>query len=127
MEKFTSLLGRILLSQIFLAAGYGKITDPATTQHYMAAYGMPMTGFFLACAIIVELGGGLSVLVGYKTRWGATILALFLIPVTLIFHTKFADQTQVAMFMKNLAIIGGLVILAGAGPGPISVDSQSRK
>jgi putative oxidoreductase len=127
MEKFTSLLGRILLSQIFLAAVFGKITGPATTQHYMAAYGMPMTGFFLVCAIIVELGGGLSVLLGYKTRWGATILALFLIPVTLIFHTKFSDQTQVIMFMKNLAIIGGLLTLTVAGPGPISVDGHSRQ
>ena len=126
MEKIAPLLGRILLSIIFLKAGFGKITNPAGTQQYMSAYGMPMAGFFLYCAIIIELGGGLSVLLGYKARWGALTLALFLVPVTLIFHTKFADQVQVVMFMKNLAIIGGLLMLTSAGPGPISLDGRMR-
>lgn len=127
MEKFTSLLGRILLALIFLKAGVGKIVDPSGTQHYMAAYGMPMTAFFLAGAILVELGGGLSVLVGYQTRWGALALAIFLVPVTWIFHTKFADPLQTVMFMKNLAIMGGLLILASAGPGSVSMDARCRR
>lgn len=127
MEKFIPFLGRILLSVIFLVAGFNKITDPGGTQQFMANHGMPWTGFFLACAIIIELGGGLSVLIGYKTRWGAMALTIFLIPVTLIFHTKFTEPTQVIMFMKNLAIMGGLFILAGAGPGKISMDDRSRQ
>ncbi len=127
MEKIAPLLGRTLIALIFLMAGYGKLTDPAGTQQYMAAYGMPLTGFFLVCTIILELGGGLSVLLGYKARWGATALAIFLVPVTLIFHTKFSDQMQVAMFMKNLAIIGGLLMVASAGPGPISLDARGRR
>ena len=126
MERLTPLLGRTLLSIIFLFAGLHKVTDPAGTQGYMTAHGMPSPGFFLVCTIIVELGGGLSVLLGYKARWGAATLALFLIPVTLIFHTKFDDPLQSAMFLKNLAIMGGLLMVASAGPGPISLDGRPR-
>ena len=127
MQRITPLLGRALISIIFLMAGYGKLTDPAGSQQYMAAHGMPLTGFFLVCTIILELGGGLSLLLGYKARWGATALAIFLVPVTLIFHTDFAAQMQVVMFMKNLAIIGGLLMVASFGPGPISLDGQGRR
>lgn len=126
MNNLTPLLGRTLLSIIFLVAGYGKVADPAGTMHYMAAHGMPIPAFFLVCTIIVELGGGLSLLVGYKARWGAAVLTIFLVPVTLIFHTKFADPIQTIMFLKNFAIMGGLLMVASAGPGPISLDGRSR-
>jgi len=126
MQKFITLIGRILISQIFLASGFGKITGFSGTQKYMAAYGMPFTAFFAICAIILEIGGGLSVLLGYKARWGAVALMVFLIPTTLIFHTNFSDQMQVIQFMKNIAILGGLFMVAGFGAGDMSLDERSR-
>ena len=99
--------------------------NPAGTQQYMAAHGMPFAGLFLIGAIILEIGGGLSVLLGYKARWGAIALVVFLIPTTLIFHTKFSEHLQVIMFMKNLAILGGLLMVSYFGPGPISFDART--
>jgi len=124
MRDFASLIGRILVSAIFLMAGLNKILDPIGTRQYMAAYGMPFVNLFLVAAIILEVGGGLSLLLGYKARWGAIALMLFLIPTTLIFHTKFSDRIQVIMFMKNLAILGGLLMVGYCGPGRISLDAR---
>ena len=77
MQSFMPLVGRILLSAIFLLSGFGKIADFAGTQQYMANSGMPLTAFFLVGAIILEVVGGLAVLLGYKTRWGAFALVKF--------------------------------------------------
>jgi putative oxidoreductase len=123
VQKVGFLMGRILLSAIFLMSGLGKLTNFTGTQQYMANYGMPMTKFFLICAIILEIGGGLSILLGYRAKWGALALVIFLIPATLIFHTRFSDQIQMIMFMKNLAIMGGLVLIASQGAGPLSIDA----
>ncbi len=98
--------------------------NPQGTMGYMAAMGMPLTGFFLVCTIIIEIGGGLSLLLGYKAKWGARALFLFLIPVTLIFHHNFGDQTQMILFMKNMAIMGGLLQIAMHGAGALSLDSR---
>ena len=125
MKDFIPLAARVLISQIFLMSVLNKIMDPAGTQQYMAAYGMPFTGFFLLGAIALELGGGLSLLLGYKTRWGAIALVIFLIPTTLIFHTKFSDRVQAIMFMKNLAILGGVLMTGYFGPGPLSLDART--
>ena len=108
VQKVGFLMGRILLSAIFLMSGLEKLTNFTGTQQYMANYGMPMTKFFLICAIILEIGGGLSILLGYRAKWGALALVIFLVPATLVFHTRFSDQIQMIMFMKNLAIMGGL-------------------
>lgn len=122
--KFVPLIARILIAAIFLMAGTQKVFDFSGTQQYMASKGMPLTALFLVGAILAELGGGLSVLLGLKARWGATALFLFLIPTTLIFHTEFSVQLQVIMFMKNLAIMGGLLMVAYFGPGPVSIDER---
>ncbi|OGL40261.1 MAG: DoxX family protein [Candidatus Schekmanbacteria bacterium RIFCSPHIGHO2_02_FULL_38_11] len=124
MQKIIPLIGRILISQIFLASGFEKIMNFEGTQKYMASFGMPFTAFFAICAIVLEIGGGLSVLLGYKARIGAVLLVVFLIPTTLIFHTNFADQMQVIQFMKNLAILGGLFVVAGFGAGSFSFDKN---
>jgi putative oxidoreductase len=89
----------------------------------MDQYGMPLTFLFFIGAVCVELLGGLSILTGLKARWGALALFLFLISTTLIFHREFSDQIQVIMFMKNLAIMGGLLLLVSHGPGKISMDA----
>lgn len=123
-ERAAAFLSRILLAQIFIVAGLGKISGFAETQAYMAKYGIPATALFAAATIAVELLGGLSLLLGYKAKLGAGLLFLFLIPVTLIFHTEFSNPLQRIQFMKNLAIMGGLLVIAAWGPGPFSLDHR---
>ena len=113
------LLSRILMSAIFIWSGIGKIMNPIGTQEYMSAYGMRFTSVLLIAAIAVEILGGLSLLLGIKPRYGALALALFLIPATFIFHTDFSDQIQQIMFMKNLAMLGGLLMFVQHGGGSI--------
>lgn len=121
LNNLLSLAARVLLSALFLISGINKILNPADTQQYMASYGMPFTSLLLMGAIALELAGGLSVLLGYKARWGAIALIIFLIPATLIFHTNFADQMQTIQFMKNLAILGGLLMIVQSGSGDIAI------
>ncbi|MEM7052033.1 MAG: DoxX family protein [Acidobacteriota bacterium] len=125
MQKIAPLLGRILLSGIFLMSAFGKITDFAGSQAYMESKGMPMTGLLLAGAIVLELFGGLSLVTGFKARLGALALIIFLIPATLIFHTNFADQMEVIAFLKNLSILGGLLMVYAFGPGSPALGSKS--
>ncbi|MBD1880090.1 DoxX family protein [Coleofasciculus sp. FACHB-T130] len=126
MEKYIPLIARAFLAAIFLKSGFDKITGFSGTQQFMAKNGIPLalTGLLLVAAIILELAGGLSVVLGYKARWGAIALIIFMIPATLIFHTDFDDRMQVIAFMKNLAIIGGLLMVYYIGSGPISLDEQ---
>ncbi|RMF92850.1 MAG: DoxX family protein [Candidatus Schekmanbacteria bacterium] len=108
MKKLPLYLARILLSAIFIISGIMKILDMEGTMKYMQANGMPFTMFFLICAIILELSGGILILTGKYEKIGARILILFLVPTTLIFHTDFSQRMQVIQFLKNSAIIGGL-------------------
>jgi putative oxidoreductase len=119
-----ALLGRVLLALIFVLSGLNKIGNFSGTQQMMAQHGMPYTPLFLIAAILVEVIGGLSVLVGYRARVGATVLALFMVPTTVIFHTNFADQVQMVMFLKNLSITGGLLMVAAHGSGSLSLDRR---
>jgi putative oxidoreductase len=126
--SFSILIGRIGLSAIFILAGIGKFMDYSSTAAYMASKGMPVIPFFLYAAAIVEFLGGLGLLLGFKTRYCAAILALFLIPTTFIFHDFWnvegvTRHLQMAMFMKNLAIFGGLFYVIGCGAGRFSVDA----
>lgn len=127
MKDYSALAGRILLALIFIMSGIGKITDFEGTQAYMKAYGMPLTWFFALGAIALEIGGGISLITGFLTRVGALALIVFLIPTTLIFHTDFSDKLQLIMFMKNLAIIGGLLTVFSFGAGKISLDEFLNK
>src|SRR5207249_12192011 len=117
----TALLGRILLSVIFIMSGFGKITGWSTTAGYMASKGMPLVPFFLAGGILVELAAGLSVLLGFRARFGAAALFLYLIATSLIFHNFWAysgmeQQMQMINFMKNVATLGGLAMVVAFGP-----------
>lgn len=121
------LIGRLLLALIFILSGSSKITGFAGTVGYMASQGLPVPQLLIIPAILIELGGGLLILIGYQTRWAALAIVLFLIPTTLIFHAFWAvptEQVQMQMiqFQKNLAIMGGLLCLMAAGPGRYSVD-----
>jgi putative oxidoreductase len=126
MKKYAPLIGRVLLGLIFVMSGINKITGFEGTQQYMASYGIPLTSVSLIGAILVEILGGLSIIAGYKARWGALALFAFLIPATLIFHTDFSSQTQMIMFLKNLSIMGGLLLIATYGSGPLSVGEPGR-
>jgi putative oxidoreductase len=121
IQSYIPLIARALLSALFLWSGVNKALDPVGTQQYMAAHGMIFTEALLMAAIVIEIGGALSVLLGYRARLGAAALALFLVPATLIFHTNFAEPTQQIMFMKNLAIFGGLLMVVQFGSGPVAI------
>lgn len=126
MTKLTTLVGRILMAQIFVLAGLGKLgAGYAGTQGYMAAMGVP--GMLLPLVILLELGGGLALIVGYKTRLVAWALAVFSIVAALIFHHKLSDQIQMIMFMKNFAMAGGLLLLAEHGAGFYSLDRLFKR
>lgn len=124
MDRLTSaglLVSRVLLASIFVFAGVNKIFSFAATQGYMASQGMKMTALFLVLTILVEIGGGLSVLLGYFPRIGALVLFLFLVPVTLVFHRNWSDPAQLGHFMSNLGIMGGLLAIVAVGGGVFSV------
>ncbi|WP_029770820.1 DoxX family protein [Pseudogulbenkiania sp. MAI-1] len=109
MNKLVLIVSRVLLAQLFIVSGFGKIGGYAGTQGYMESMGVP--GALLPLVILVELGGGLLLVAGLFTRWAALALAGFSIAAALIFHTHFAEQMQMIMFMKNLSIAGGLLLL----------------
>lgn len=122
-KAYGSLIGRILLGLIFVMSGINKIADPNGTQQYMSSMGITTaTASLYAGAVFIEVAGGLALWLGGWTKWGAMALIGFMIPATLIFHTNFGDQNQTIHFMKNLAIIGGLLYVASYGSGRLSVD-----
>ena len=125
MKAFAMLVGRILLVLILIQSGVGKIGNFAGTAQYMAKFGMPYTTFFLLGAIFLELAGSVTIVLGFLTRWGALLLIVFLVPTTLIFHTHFEDHMQMIHFMKNVSMLGGCLLLLGAGPGRLSLDYLS--
>lgn len=120
----TQLAGRALLSVIFIMAGISKIGAYAGTQGYMESMGVP--GALLPLVIALEIGGGLAVLLGWQTRLAAFLLAGFCLVSAAIFHANFGDQMQSIMFMKNLAIAGGLLTLFASGAGAWSLDALCR-
>jgi len=124
MRRYPLDLGRILLSFIFLGSAATKLADPAGTQAYMAAYGLPMTNVLLVAAIATELLGGLALLFGLWTRRAAFVLGGFLLSATLIFHTSLGEQQQLLHFLKNLSILGGLLLVMAEGSGPLSLDQR---
>lgn len=130
-KKVCPALGRVLLSAIFIMSGIHKIFSWNETSEQMTNEGMFLVPLLLLGAIVLEVGGGLSILVGYWARVGAAALVVFLIPTTLIFHDFWTyegqeQQAQMMHFVKNLAIMGGLLLVLGFGAGPISVDDRSN-
>jgi putative oxidoreductase len=124
------LIGRILIAALFLVAGVGKAMGFAGTAGYMAKLGFPAPEVMTAIAIVIEAGGAILLIVGWKTRWVAWGLAIFVVVATLAAH-RFWDiqdaaqmMNQRTQFLKNLAIIGGLLFVASFGPGSISVDKR---
>ena len=124
-----ALVGRILLALIFIISGFGKITGYAGTAGYMASQGIPMVDVLLPLTILVELGGGLLIAIGWNARWAAAVTFLFLIPVTLVFHNPAGlapdeAQQQMIHLLKNVSIMGGMLGLFAFGPGGFSLDAK---
>ncbi len=122
MNGLIQLAGRIMLALIFILAGIGKIQDPAGTAGYMQSAGLP--GILLWPTIALEVLGGLAIAAGFKTRYAAFALAIFSVASALIFHKNFADQMQMIMFLKNIAMAGGLLLLAVSGKTAFSLDKR---
>jgi putative oxidoreductase len=120
----TRMTGRVLMSAIFIMAGISKLGAYAATQGYMESMGVP--GVLLPLVILLELGGGLTVLLGWQTRISAFLLAGFCILSALIFHANFGDQMQSILFMKNMAMAGGFLFLVASGADVWSLDARRR-
>ena len=114
------LVGRVLLSTLFLVEGVGKISMQEDVVMYMESYGVP--GILFIPTIILEILFPLLLIVGYKTKLAASVMALFTFAVAIIFHTDFSEGMQMIFFLKDLAIAGGFMIVLVYGPGKISLD-----
>jgi putative oxidoreductase len=119
-------LGRVLLSVIFLLSGWGKLFAAAGTIGYIAAHGLPLPTVAYAVAVIVELGGGILLLVGLLTRPVALVLALFCLVTAFAFH-GFADMNNQIQALKNIAMAGGFLFVAAHGAGAWSLDAALRR
>jgi len=131
-DAITPLVGRFLVSVMFLVSGFFKVVGYSQMVGFAAAKGLPLASLSIACAAALELLGGLAILTGFHTRIAAWLLLLYLIPTTLLFHNFWAmqgmeQQDNMIHFLKNLAIMGGLLILAAYGAGAYSVDARANK
>ena len=131
LQNPIALIGRLLLAYLFIPAGIGKLTGFAGTVGYIASKGLPMPEVLAALAIVVEIGAGIALLIGFKTRWSALLLALFTLGAAVFFHNYWgvpADQQMVQklMFTKNLGIAGGLLAMAALGGGALGLDGRRR-
>lgn len=131
MNHSALLVGRILLSLVFLVAGYRKLMAVAGSAGYFAKLGFPMPDVMVWVAIAIELGAGILLLLGWKARWAASLLALFTLIAAFAAHRFWeVDPAQYANqmnhFLKNLAIVGGMLFVAAVGPGALSVDGRRR-
>jgi putative oxidoreductase len=131
LKEWGPLLGRILIVQMFIPAGISKITNFSGTLGYMTAHHVPLAELALILSIPIELGCAFLILVGWKARWSAGILFLWVIPVNLFMHNFWAVSdptmhmlTQI-LFVKDIAVMGALLLIASMGPGPKSLDKTA--
>lgn len=130
VQNATALAGRILLALIFVLSGFNKIGGFSETAAYMTSMGLPFASLLLVLTIAMELGGGLLLVAGWQTRWVALAFFLWLIPVTLVFHTTSHNpgeaQNQMIHFLKNISIMGGMLHVFAFGPGAWSLDGRRK-
>lgn len=131
-HPFVPFLGRLLIVYIFATSGIAKVFSWQANVQYVSTRHLPMIPVLLVVAAIIEIGGSICLITGYRAREAAMIMFLYMIPLTLLFHNYWAASGMLAgmqetHFRKNLAIMGGLLILAYAGPGRWSVDEGFRQ
>ncbi len=125
-----SIVARVLLALMFVIAGFGKLTNIDGTAGYVASGGLPFPAVLAVVVGLLELFGGLAIIAGFKARWAALALALFTIAASLLFHKFWAvpaeqQMVQQLLFMKNMAVAGGLFLLTALGAGNLSFDSKA--
>ena len=125
MNSIAVLVARILLALLFVVSAFRQMMYHHGVEHEMAAHGMIYTPFLLGCAVLIELTGGLSLILGYETRWGALELIAFTLAATFIYYRRISDRDKLIHVLKNLAIIGGLLMIAAVGPGTIGIDGAT--
>ena len=125
MTNILDLIGRILISALFLLNGIFKINNYDGTIGWMESFGMP--GILIIPAIILEIAGPILIIIGYKTKLAAGLLSLFCIATAVIFHNDFADQMQFTSFLKNIALAGGFLLIVVNGAKEFSLDNKFKK
>ena len=125
LQALSAPIGRLLLSMIFIFSGFTKITGYAATQGYMEAMGVP--GMLLPLVIAVELLGGIAILLGFKARLVAILMAGFSVVSALLFHQFWIDESQMNPFMKNIAMAGGFLMIFAHGAGAYSIDNSNTR
>lgn len=131
-SPYFSLVGRLLLALLFVPAGITKISGFEGTAGYIASVGLPLPQLGAILAIVVEIGAGLALALGWRTRWVALILAVFTVVATFLFHNFWAMPADKAflqqlMFFKNIAVVGGLFVVAAFGAGRLSLDAKAGR
>lgn len=131
-SPYFSLVGRLLLALLFVPAGITKISGFEGTAGYIASVGLPLPQLGAILAIVVEIGAGLALALGWRTRWSALILAVFTVVATFLFHNFWAMPADKAflqqlMFFKNIAVVGGLFVVAAFGAGSLSLDAKAGR
>ena len=122
--KFLPLLGRILIGAPFVMSGLGKLAAYSATVGYIAAMGLPVPPLAFLVSVLIELGGGLLLLSGYRVRLVSVVMAVFCVVTALVFHHNFADQNQMINFLKNVMMAGGLLQITWFGAGAFSLDAR---
>ena len=123
-SAYAAFVGRVLFASLFLVFGYKMLAAYPGAVRYMGSLGVPTPSLFVVIAIVVEIGGGLSIVVGYQTRAVAFLLGVYTLVAAFIGHFQFADPNQFQHFMKNIALIGGSLALVACGGGAYSLDAR---
>ena len=124
ITRYFPFFGRLLIGGIFVLSGLGKLATYGPTTAEIVSVGLPFPPLAFAVAVVVELGFGLLLVLGFQTRLVALALALWCVVTAVFFHRNFADQNQMIHFLKNLMIVGGLLQIVHFGPGAVSIDGR---
>jgi putative oxidoreductase len=126
-QNYLPFVGRVLIALIFLWSGLGKVMDPAGTIGYISSVNLPLPQVGYGLALAVEVIGGILLILGFKTKAVAAVLAVFTLATALAFHNNFSDLNQAIHFMKNISIVGGLLQVVAFGGGAISLDARMKR
>ena len=126
-NRFLPLVGRVLIGAPFLMSGLGKLAAYAATVGFIASVGLPFASLGGVIAVVLEVGGGALLLVGFRARAVSIVLAVFALATAVFFHRNFADQNQMIHFLKNVMIAGGLLQIAYFGAGAMSLDARRSR
>ena len=125
--EYIALAARICLSLVFFKAGISHLTGFSGFVELISGQGLPLAGLLAAGTVVFQLLGAISLLIGYKANIGSILLIVFLIPASLLFHNPIADPSQINDFLKNVGLIGGLLMVVYAGAGALSIDGKKNR